>query len=101
MWIARGMAGATVVLWAASYIWSKTLLGWLDPIAATEARFVVSAVALLAIALPAGGVMAALRANWRGYLALGFIGIAAFQLLVFFALDYTTALNSAVIMALT
>ena len=31
MWIARAMAGATVLLWAASYLWSKTLLTWLDP----------------------------------------------------------------------
>lgn len=43
MLIARGMAIATVVLWATSHIWSKQLLTWLDPIAAAEARFAVSA----------------------------------------------------------
>lgn len=101
MWIARGMAAATVVLWAASYIWSKQLLTWLDPIAAAEARFAVSAVLLLALALPGGGLVSALREHWRSYLVLGVVGITAFQLLVLFSLDYTTAVNSAVVMALT
>ena len=101
MWIARAMAGATVLLWAASYLWSKTLLTWLDPIAAAEARFVISALVLLAIALPKGGALSALRKNWLGYLLLGVIGITTFQLLLFFALEHTTAVNSAVIMALT
>lgn len=101
MWIARGMAAATVVLWAASYIWSKQLLTWLDPIAAAEARFAVSAVLLLVIALPGGGLVSALREHWRSYLVLGVVGITAFQLLVLFSLDYTTAVNSAVVMALT
>jgi drug/metabolite transporter (DMT)-like permease len=101
MWIARVMAGATVLLWSASFLWSKTLLGWLDPLAAAGARFMIAAVVLLLIALPKGGAFAALRANWRGYLVLGLIGITALQLLLFFALDYTTAVNFAVIMALT
>lgn len=95
------MAAATITLWAASYIWSKQLLTWLDPIAAAEVRFAVSALLLLGLALSAGGAVAALRRHWRGYLLLGVIGITCFQLLLLFSLEYTTAVNCAVVMALT
>ncbi len=101
MWIARGMAAATIVLWAANYIWSKELLAWLDPVAAAEARFSLSAVVLLALAAPGGSLLAAFRAHWRGYLALGGIGISLYQLLRFVALDHMTAVNGAIVMALT
>jgi len=101
MWIARGMAAATVTMWAASYIWSKLLLAWLDPIAAAEVRFAVSALLLLGLALPDGGIVAALRGHWRVYLILGVVGITCFQLLLLFSLEYTTAVNCAVVMALT
>jgi len=101
IWLARFMAAAAVTFWAASYIWAKTALTWLHPIAASEVRYVISAVVLLAIAIPIGGLVAALRDNWRRYIVLGVVGITFFQALLFIALDYTTAVNASVIMALT
>jgi len=41
------------------------------------------------------------RQNWKAFAAIGMLGITCLQFLLFFALNYTSALNAAVIMALT
>ena len=100
-WLARSMAAATVVLWAFVFPWGQTVLTWLDPIAASLARYGIAAVALLALALPSGQLLSAFRQNWRGFVAIGALGITCLQFLLFFSLNYTSALNASVIMALT
>ena len=100
-WLARSMAAATVVLWAFVFPWGQTVLTWLDPIAASLARYGIAAVALLALALPSGQLLSAFRQNWRSFVAIGALGITCLQFLLFFSLNYTSALNASVIMALT
>ncbi len=100
-WIARALTAVTVVLWSMSYIWGKSVLTWADPFTAAVIRYALSGALLLAIALPRGGMAGAVKGNWRALLALGGIGLAGNQALLFTALRYTTPVNSAVIMALT
>jgi drug/metabolite transporter (DMT)-like permease len=100
-WIARALTAITVVLWSMSYIWGKAVIAWADPFTAAVIRYTLSSALLLAVALPRGGMIEAVKGNWRAFLALGAIGIAGNQALIFAALNYTTSVNAAVIMALT
>ncbi len=100
-WIARGLTAVTICLWSMSYIWGKSVLTWADPFTVVAIRYALSSALLLAIALPKGGMVGTVRGHWRALLALGGIGIAGSQALVFAALSYTTPVNGAVIMALT
>jgi drug/metabolite transporter (DMT)-like permease len=101
MLIARGAAALTIFFWSIAYLWSKTILTWAGPFTASVARFSVAAIILLLVALAAGGLGAVLRTHWRSFLVLGLVGITLNQALLFGALNLTTAVNSAVIMALT
>ena len=95
------MAVVTVTLWAASYPWSKVILGWLDPIAAAQVRYGAAAVVLVALTLGSGQLSKVFRSNWKSYLVIGCVGFAVFPVLVFSALSYTSAMNASVIMALS
>jgi drug/metabolite transporter (DMT)-like permease len=95
------MAVVTVTLWAASYPWSKMILGWLDPIAAAEVRYGAAAIVLVALTVGSGKLLSVFRSNWKSYLVVGCVGFALFPVLVFSALSHTSAMNASVIMALS
>lgn len=99
--LAIAMAAVTVVFWAASYQWSKVVLGYLDPVWTAEIRYGLAAIVLLAVTLPSGQVAGAFRGNWRNYLLIGIIGFAVYPLLILGAIAQTSALNASVVMALS
>ncbi len=101
MGMGRLLAGIAVFFWGAAYVWGKVTMEWLPPLETTTARFVLGAIIfLLLILFTKKPNKNSYKGHWLHYFLLGFIGITCFQALLFFALDVTSAINVAVIMAL-
>jgi drug/metabolite transporter (DMT)-like permease len=100
-WVGRGLALVSVFFWAGAYTWGKMVLTWLSPLAASGARYGVAAILLLLIAATQANPFRVLRGHWLSYLVMGFIGVSCFQIFIFSALAMTSAVSTAVIMALT
>jgi drug/metabolite transporter (DMT)-like permease len=100
--IGRLLAGIAVFFWGASYVWGKITMQWLSPLQTSTARFGFSAILLLLIIFfMRKPERKHFQGHWWHYFLLGFIGIACFQALLFWAIDLTSAINAAVIMALS
>lgn len=100
-WIARSLMIFTAMFWSMSFIWGKAAMAWAEPLTLAALRYGLAGIVLLAVALPSGGVAKALTANWRAFILLGVVGIAGNQAFAFAALRHTSAVNGALIMALT
>jgi drug/metabolite transporter (DMT)-like permease len=99
-WTGRGLALVAAFFWGAGYVWTKTVMTWLPPLAAAGARYGLAAVLMLLIASWHGNPLRPLAGYWRRYLLLGFVGITCFQVFLFSGLRFTSAVSAATIMAL-
>ena len=85
-----------VVLWGFSFVATKILLGFIDPVTLVFTRFLIATVLMFAICR-----------KWESYsrrevlyvAAAGFLGVTSYQMLENLALTFTTATNSSLISA--
>ncbi|TAL62070.1 MAG: EamA family transporter, partial [Legionella sp.] len=102
MLLGRLFAGIAVFFWGAAYVWGKIAMMWLTPLETSTARFGFGALVLVSIIF---FIDKPKKSDFDGhywhYFLLGFIGISCFQSSLFFALSVTSAINVAVIMALS
>lgn len=91
-----------VFLWGANFNLAAVVIESMPTLTAAGLRFVISALVMLALIL--------LRREWPGYvrsitnpmvLLAGFFGIGGFNLLFFFAVQYSSPVNTSLIMAMT
>lgn len=94
------MAVTAVLFWGANFVLAEYVLQDLPPLWAAAVRFLLGALLMLGIAgVRHEGLIGLLRRNFAIYLALGVVGIAAFNLMFFYALQSTSPNNAALIMA--
>ena len=87
--------------WGANFVLAGPVLADLPPLWAAAIRFVLGAALMFIVAgLRREGLLVLLRRHAAAYLLLGIVGITAFNLLFFFALQSTSANNAALIMAI-
>lgn len=86
--------------WGANFVLAEPVLADLPPLWAATLRFVLGAILMFAVAgLRRENMFGLVRRHAGAYLLLGTVGIAAFNLLFFYALRSTSADNAALIMA--
>ena len=86
--------------WGANFVLAGAVLADLPPLWAAALRFVLGAALMLAIAVRQGvDLWGPAKRHAGAYLLLGWVGIAAFNLLFFHALKTTSADSGALIMA--
>jgi drug/metabolite transporter (DMT)-like permease len=86
--------------WGANFVLAGPVLADLPPLWAAAIRFLLGAGLMVAIARRQGQALLPLaRRHWASYLLLAVVGIAAFNLLFFRAMQTTSADNGALIMA--
>lgn len=93
-----GMVIVAVMLWGANFNLAVPVVADMHPLAAAAARFTIAALAMVALATLRGERVRLWR-HGRAYAVLGGIGIAGFNLPFFFAMQSTSAVNGALIMA--
>jgi drug/metabolite transporter (DMT)-like permease len=93
------LLAATAVMWGANFNLSKHILIDLHALVAGAARFDIAAVAMLAISAIRGQRLPLIR-HGAAYATLGLVGIAGFNVLFFYGMQMTSAVNGALIMAL-
>lgn len=91
-----------IALWAGNVIVSKMAAGNISPLAITFYRLALAvAVMSLFVAVPAWRNRANIRHSWPKLMFLGFLSMAFYQCLSYWAADTSTATNMAIITALT
>ena len=86
--------------WGANFVLAGPILADLTPLWAAALRFVLGAALMFIIAaVRREDILGLLRRHARAYLLLGVVGITAFNLLFFSALQSTSANSAALIMA--
>ncbi|WP_406661981.1 DMT family transporter [Methanolobus sp. ZRKC3] len=85
-----------VVLWGFSFVATKLLLGYLDPVSLVFARFFIATILLFAICRKRENYS---RDEIRYVAIAGFLGITCYQMFENVALTFTTATNSSLISA--
>lgn len=91
-----------MALWAGNVIVSKMAAGTISPLAITFYRLALAvAVMSLFVAVPAWRNRANIRHSWPKLMFLGFLSMAFYQCLSYWAADTSTATNMAIITALT
>jgi drug/metabolite transporter (DMT)-like permease len=93
------LVAATAVMWGANFNLSKHVLMDLHPLVAGAARFDIAALVMLAITSIQGQRVPLIR-HGVAYATLGLLGIAGFNVLFFYGMKMTSAVNGALIMAL-
>jgi len=84
----------TTLFWAGNAIAGKLAAGVLTPVTLTFLRWLVASVLILIIAAPhLRRDLSTLRRHWLLVFGLGALGFAAFNLLLYGALNHTTAIN--------
>jgi drug/metabolite transporter (DMT)-like permease len=87
--------------WGANFVLAGPVLADLPPLWAAAIRFLLGAALMFVVAgLRREQLLVLLRRHAAAYLLLGIVGITAFNLLFFFALQSTSANNAALIMAI-
>lgn len=82
------------LFWAGNWIVGRGIRGSMLPAAFSFWRWGIAALLLAPIALPRlRGRARVLRRNWRILFLLGATGVALFQMLIYFGLRHTTAVN--------
>lgn len=95
-----GLVLIATFFWGANFVLAGMVLTDLPPLWAAALRFVLGTVVMLGLARWRGEDLAGpLRRHPWAYGLLGAIGIGAFNLLFFYALQHTSADNAALIMA--
>lgn len=93
------MVITTSFFWGANFVLAGPVLADLSPLWAAALRFMFAAAIMFVIARWRGEELAHLvRAHAWVYLMLGAVGIGAFNVLFFYALQDTSAVNAALIM---
>lgn len=86
--------------WGANFVLASTVLASLPPLWAAAVRFLLGAALMFIIAsVRREEMVSLLRRHAAIYLLLGIVGITAFNLLFFYALQSTSANSAALIMA--
>ncbi len=84
----------TTLFWAGNAIAGKFAAGIVTPVTLTFFRWVVSTILIFVVAAPhLSRDLSILRRHWLLVFALGGLGFAAFNLLLYSALNHTTAIN--------
>jgi drug/metabolite transporter (DMT)-like permease len=84
-----------MLFWAGNWVVGRAIRNDLPPVALNFWRWLLAALLLAPYALPRlRGKGALLRRNWRVLAALSFLGMVAFQCLVYTGLRQTTAINA-------
>lgn len=92
----------TMALWAGNVIVSKMAAGSISPLAITFYRLLLAvAVMSLFVAGPAWRNRGIIKRSWPKLMCLGFLSMALYQCLSYWAADTSTATNMAIITALT
>lgn len=95
------LVSATALFWGANFVLAGPVLSDLPPLWAAATRFLLGAALMLAVAaVRREKLLDLLRRHALVYFMLGTVGIAAFNLLFFYALQTTSANNGALIMAI-
>lgn len=95
------LVSATALFWGANFVLAGPVLSDLPPLWAAAVRFLLGATLMLSLALlRREDLFGLLRRHVLVYLMLGTVGIAAFNLLFFYALQSTSANNGALVMAI-
>ncbi|MEC9343474.1 MAG: DMT family transporter [Pseudomonadota bacterium] len=90
----------TAAMWAGNAIAGKLAVGHVSPFLLTSLRWIAALAILLAFAGPAiRRDWAAIRRHWPFLALLGIVGFTAFNNLLYLSLNYTTAINVAIIQA--
>lgn len=93
------LVAATAVMWGANFNLSKHVLVDLHALVAGAARFDIAALVMLAITSIRGQRVPLIR-HGIAYATLGLVGIAGFNVLFFYGMQMTSAVNGALVMAL-
>ncbi len=95
------MLTATAIFWGSAFVTSKIVVGDVPPSAAAFIRFGLGAffAVLLLIILRSRDktVQVTPNGNWAGVLVLGLVGVAAYNLLLFWGLAYSKASDGSMI----
>lgn len=92
---------ASAFFWGANFVLAGPVLASLPPLWAAAMRFVLGAALMFIVAgVRREKLLVLLRRHAAAYLLLGTVGITAFNLLFFFALQSTSANSAALIMAI-
>jgi drug/metabolite transporter (DMT)-like permease len=92
---------ASAFFWGTNFVLAGPVLADLPPLWAAAIRFVLGAALMFIVAgVRREKLLVLLRRHAAAYLLLGTVGITAFNLLFFFALQSTSANNAALIMAI-
>lgn len=95
------LVSLTALFWGANFVLAGPVLNDLPPLWAAAVRFLLAAGLMLAIAgIRREDLFGLLRRHAATYLMLGVVGITAFNVLFFYALQSTSANNGALIMAI-
>lgn len=92
----------STLFWGINFHAGKYVVGYLSPLDSAAIRFTLSSIVVLFMLLVAESpttIWAAVKTQWKAYILLGIVGIAGFNGLFFWGLKYSTAVNSALIMA--
>jgi len=88
----------TALIWSGNWVAGRWLQGAISPVALTFWRLLLAAVILLPFtALPLWRDRAALRREWPKLIVFSVIGLAAFNVMVYFGLRGTTAINGSMV----
>jgi len=92
---------ASAFFWGANFVLAGPVLADLPPLWAAAVRFLLGAVLMFIVAgIRRDELLVLLRRHAATYLLLGTVGITAFNLLFFYALQSTSANSAALIMAI-
>jgi drug/metabolite transporter (DMT)-like permease len=95
------LVSATALFWGANFVLAGVVLADMPPLWAAAVRFLLAAALMLAFAgVRREGLFGLLRRHAMVYLLFGTVGVAAFNLLFFYALQSTSATSGALIMAI-
>jgi drug/metabolite transporter (DMT)-like permease len=95
------LVSITALFWGANFVLARPVLDDLPPLWAAAVRFLLAAGLMLSIAgMRRENLFMLLRRHAAIYLMLGIVGIAAFNVLFFYALQSTSPNNGALIMAI-
>lgn len=93
-----GLVALAALLWGANFNLAGPVVAELHPLTGAAGRFVLAALFMLALAAARGEPVRLVR-HARPYAILGLVGIAGFNLPFFLAMQHTSAVNGALIMA--
>lgn len=95
------LVSVTALFWGANFVLARPVLDDLPPLWAAAVRFLLAAGLMLVIAgMRRENLFGLLRRHATTYLMLGIVGITAFNVLFFYALQSTSPNNGALIMAI-